>query len=77
MPVNELEEEIARVRDLAAALRGTVLSDHRVGEVLELDGLHPPLAAATDLDGRELAGPHESVGLGGGDVEDLRDLGEL
>ena len=53
------------------------LGVHPLDVVLELAGLHPPLSSSADLDGRELARAHQRIGLRGGDVEDLGDLGEL
>ena len=52
------------------------LGVHPLDVVLELDGLHAPLAAAADLDRRQVAAAHQGVGLGGGDVEDLGHLGQ-
>ena len=37
---------------------------------------HPPLAPPADLDGRQLSGPDQRIGLGRGDVEYLSNVGQ-
>ncbi len=49
---------------------------HPADVVLELRRLHPPLAPATDLDGRQVPAADEGVRLGGGDLKGLRNVGE-
>lgn len=44
--------------------------------VLELRALDPPLAPATNLDGRQVAAANEGIRLGGGDLESLRNVGQ-
>jgi hypothetical protein len=50
---------------------------HPLDVGLELTGLHPPLASSADLDGRQLTGSHQRVGLGRRDVQHLGDVGKL
>jgi len=55
-------------------LAGLVI--HALDISLKLSVLDSPLAATADLDGFELPGTHQRIGLGRGDVEHLRNIGQ-
>jgi len=50
---------------------------HPLDVGLQLLGLDPPLSPAADLDGRQVTGTDQGIGLGCGDVEHLRNVAEL
>ena len=55
---------------------GPGLGVHPLDELLELGRLHPPLAAAADLDRGQVASSHQGIDLGARGVQDLGDVGE-
>ena len=64
------------IRDPGAAIKSVMKRNETGDEAIELGLFNAPLAPTTDLDGAQLTGAYQRVGLRRGDAQDVRDVGE-